>query len=289
MPTCATSCSWRAACGSTPGRPPGGAACFDCDGDGVFGIPDLFCCAREILHGPGTPHDSTHVETSLQITFDAPQPEGDGISIRVRVKGIGKLDAALLRLRYPANRWQLLPPSDTDPGIPAGWLPLTDASEAGLLRLGALRLSDQAADELSYQLHALPVPGAPAGGTLTVEGADLSAPDGAMLTPGSALPTAVLAPVGPPPTVVELSAARPNPFTHSTTFAISLPRDADVDLAVHDIAGRRVATLTNGRLPAGRRDFTWNGAGARDGVYFVRLTVDGQVLSTRAALLRGGN
>jgi flagellar hook assembly protein FlgD len=94
--------------------------------------------------------------------------------------------------------------------------------------------------------------------------------------------------VAGPITVVELAPPRPNPFTLSTTFAISLPADADVDLTVHDLAGRRVTTLAHGRLGAGRREFTWDGAGARDGVYFVRLTVDGRVLSTRVALLKGG-
>jgi hypothetical protein len=69
---------------------------------------------------------------------------------------------------------------------------------------------------------------------------------------------------------------------------VSLPREADVDLAVLDLAGRRVATLASGRQPAGRRDFTWSGAGAREGLYFVQLRVEGKVYSTRVALVRNG-
>jgi hypothetical protein len=32
--------------------------------------------------------------------------------------------------------------------------------------------------------------------------------------------------------------------------------------------------------------FQWDGAGARGGIYYVRLSVNGQVRSTRVALLR---
>ena len=266
---------------------PGDGLCFDCDGDGTFGIPDLFCCAREILHGPVISHDSTQVDPGLTVSMDAPSRDGDAVRVRLHVSGAGSLGAALLRLRYPADRWRVLPPSDLDAGFAAGWLPLVDASEAGLLRVGALRLGDAGASELVYELRAVPIPGAPQSGTLSVEGADLAAKDGTMLRPAAALPSAEISPDAAA-SVLELALARPNPFTRSTTFAIGLPREADVDLAVHDLAGRRIATLAHGRLAAGRRSYTWDGSGARDGVYFVRLAVDGRVLSTRVALLRGG-
>jgi hypothetical protein len=55
---------------------------------------------------------------------------------------------------------------------------------------------------------------------------------------------------------------------------------------VHDLAGRRVATLARGLYAPGQSLFTWDGAGVRDGLYFVQLSVNGQVRSTRVALLR---
>jgi hypothetical protein len=275
-------CLGRAA-GDTSSR----AACYDCDGDSTFGIPDLFCCAREILRGPGISHDSTHVQPGLSVSLDPLVHDGDAIRVLLRVRGASGLGAALLRVRYPADRWQLSPTAHADPRAPAGWLPLTDASEAGLLRVGALRLAEVAADELVVELRAVPIAGAEQSGTLSVEGADLTSPTGAALAPAGALPSASLSVAGPV-TVVELAPPRPNPFTLSTTFAIGLPAESDVDLTVHDLAGRRVTTLAHGRLGAGRREFTWDGAGARDGVYFVRLTVNGRVLSTRVALLKGG-
>jgi hypothetical protein len=264
----------------------GGALCHDCDHDGTFGIPDLFCCAREILGGPGVPGDSAHVRDGLVVTMDPPVQEGAGMRVRVRVSGAGSLGAALLRLRYPADRWRV-EPSEMTTDFAAGWLPLVDANEAGLLKLGSLRLSDAAGDELVFELHAQPLDGIGGAGSLTVEGADLTSPDGAVYAPSAALPSAELSPA-PLAASVELSPARPNPFGRSTSFVVSLPRDAAVELSVHDLAGRRVATLAQGRLAAGRRTFTWDGAQAHDGVYFVRLAVDGRVLSTRVALLREG-
>ncbi len=269
----------------------GHSVCFDCDGDGSFGIPDVFCCAREILRGPGTPRDSARIDGTLQVTLDTPEPVGDELRLRVRVRGARALDAALLRLRFPADRWRVSAPLEANAAPSAEWLPLVDGTEAGRLVLGALRLAPSDIDELVYVLRAERIAGAGTGGTLVVEGADLTAADGSALRPATALPSAELAAATPPSTpasVVELSAASPNPFARSTTFSVSLPRDADVDLAVHDLAGRRVATLVQGRLGAGRRTFTWNGAGARDGLYFVRLSVDGRVFSNRVALLRDG-
>ncbi len=261
--------------------------CFDCDRDGSFGIPDLFCCAHEILGGSGVPGDGAVVHGGLSVSMDPPVAEGSGVRVRVRVQGAAALGAALLRLRYPADRWRVTSPAGSDAGFAAGWLPLIDDHDAGLLRVGALRLADSADGELMYDLHAEPLDGMGAAGSLVVEGADLTSSDGAVYTPASALPSAELSPA-PLAATIELSPARPNPFGRATSFAVSLPRDAAVELSVHDLAGRRIALLAQGRLAAGRRTFTWDGGGARDGLYFVRLSIAGRVLSTRVALLRAG-
>ena len=71
-----------------------------------------------------------------------------------------------------------------------------------------------------------------------------------------------------------------------------MPRAAQAQLAVHDLGGRRIATLFSGRLAAGTREFTWDGradggSAAPNGVYFLRLAAGGQVVSKKVALLRG--
>jgi flagellar hook assembly protein FlgD len=72
----------------------------------------------------------------------------------------------------------------------------------------------------------------------------------------------------------------PNPFNPSTDILFSLPRDADVDLRIYDVAGRLVKTLVAARRPAGAHRERWDGRddagrGAASGVYFVRLRADG--------------
>ena len=81
-----------------------------------------------------------------------------------------------------------------------------------------------------------------------------------------------------------LSAARPNPASGATSFVVSLPAAGNVDLAMYDLAGRRVATLWRGPLLAGSRAFTWEPGRVASGVYFARLVVDGEVRSSRVTL-----
>jgi len=83
--------------------------------------------------------------------------------------------------------------------------------------------------------------------------------------------------------------AWPNPFHGRTTFHFTLPRAAVACLRVYDVAGREVATLIEGPLPAGPHDATWTGAGAAgplpSGLYFCRLGVRGGGALVRRAVL----
>ncbi len=77
----------------------------------------------------------------------------------------------------------------------------------------------------------------------------------------------------------------PNPARSSVEFALDLERGSDVDLALFDTAGRRVATIFHGHRAAGPGTVQWNGrdaAGAKlaSGVYFARLSgADGSRLT----------
>ena len=68
----------------------------------------------------------------------------------------------------------------------------------------------------------------------------------------------------------------PNPFRNQTQIHYSLPVQCHVKLGVFDIAGRQVASVVDGPVPAGRHELTWqsrnsNGAQVSAGVYFVRM------------------
>jgi len=93
---------------------------------------------------------------------------------------------------------------------------------------------------------------------------------------------------GPPAIVVALSAA-PNPFNPATTLSFDLPDAASVELAVFDVAGRRVATLLDGFVAAGVQSVRWSGRSddgflLPSGTYFARLDA-GRVSSTRKIVL----
>ncbi len=78
----------------------------------------------------------------------------------------------------------------------------------------------------------------------------------------------------------------PNPAANSVSIAFELPEPQSVSLAVYDLAGRRVATLSEGELPAGRHTVSWNCAGESSGVYLLRLETAGAALSRRVVIGR---
>jgi hypothetical protein len=74
-----------------------------------------------------------------------------------------------------------------------------------------------------------------------------------------------------------LGPAQPNPFRAGTRIRFVMPRAGDVRLTVHDLAGRRVATLAQGHRNAGPHDVSWNGRSNQGGrvpagIYFLRLS-----------------
>jgi flagellar hook capping protein FlgD len=96
--------------------------------------------------------------------------------------------------------------------------------------------------------------------------------------------------VGGPVSALRLAPAAPNPFRARTTLRWSLPTAGDVRLRVHDVAGRVIRTLQNGRLAAGEHSAVWDqrdDAGHRvaPGLYFVRFEAAGRSLGQKVILL----
>ncbi|MCK4679960.1 T9SS type A sorting domain-containing protein, partial [bacterium] len=84
---------------------------------------------------------------------------------------------------------------------------------------------------------------------------------------------------------------RPNPFNPVTKIAFSMPATAEAKLAVFDIAGRRVTTLVDREVEAGRHEVVWNGTNeagepVASGVYFSRLTAMGEEHTAKMVLLK---
>jgi hypothetical protein len=96
---------------------------------------------------------------------------------------------------------------------------------------------------------------------------------------------------GPRPVGARLDQNVPNPFNPSTRIEFALPAQCSVDLAVFDIAGRRVRTLLAGSLSAGPHHCLWDGrddSGSRiaSGLYVYRLKTPEGVLARRMVMAR---
>ena len=87
-----------------------------------------------------------------------------------------------------------------------------------------------------------------------------------------------------------LATPLPNPSRGPATFEFTIPSAGSVDLSVLDLAGRRLARLQNGLLPAGPHRVQWSGRDAADrrlepGVYWVSLEFHGERRSRRLAIV----
>jgi hypothetical protein len=94
----------------------------------------------------------------------------------------------------------------------------------------------------------------------------------------------------PEPAVSSLR-AYPNPFRAETMVAFRLPRAMDAEIAVYDLAGRRVRQLRSGAAASGESRVAWDGRGesgrrAPAGVYWVRLRGESVEDARRVVLLR---
>ncbi len=68
-----------------------------------------------------------------------------------------------------------------------------------------------------------------------------------------------------------LSQNYPNPFNPSTTIEFSLPISDNVQIEIYNIAGQKIETLLNKRMPAGDHKMEYNARNLASGVYLYRI------------------
>ncbi len=86
-----------------------------------------------------------------------------------------------------------------------------------------------------------------------------------------------------------MMAAYPNPFNGRCTIPITVQEGEPVRLLIYDVQGRRVKSLVNGPLDAGRHEITWDGTDhhgklAASGVYYANL-LQGEFATTQKVSL----
>jgi len=84
-----------------------------------------------------------------------------------------------------------------------------------------------------------------------------------------------------PPLRLVLQPAIAHAAIGAIALTLDLPASGPVELTAHDLLGRRIATLADGWMPAGRQIRTWSPRGVTAGVYFLRLRAGGEVRSAR--------
>lgn len=89
----------------------------------------------------------------------------------------------------------------------------------------------------------------------------------------------------PLPTEFGLSQNYPNPFNPTTKIEFALPKQSHVTLEVYNLLGQRIATLSDEIKPAGYHAFEFDANGYSSGLYFYRMTANGNVTFMKKMVL----
>lgn len=77
----------------------------------------------------------------------------------------------------------------------------------------------------------------------------------------------------------------PNPFNPSLSVVVALPEAADLTVTVHNLLGREVERIAQGKHPAGFNAFTFDGSNLASGIYFVHASVPNKFRSVKKVVL----
>jgi len=82
----------------------------------------------------------------------------------------------------------------------------------------------------------------------------------------------------------------PNPFNSDTEIRYTLQQKGNVQLIIYNLQGQPVRTLVTGYCQSGEYTTRWNGcddtgAPLSSGIYFYRLTIDGQAAATKRLVM----
>ena len=93
------------------------------------------------------------------------------------------------------------------------------------------------------------------------------------------------------PKAMAIARIAPNPFNPRTTIHFDVAKSSQIWLGIYDVAGRLVKDLVSGTLTPGRHKAVWDGRdrsgrAAAAGVYFVRMTGEGNALTEKMVLAK---
>lgn len=99
-------------------------------------------------------------------------------------------------------------------------------------------------------------------------------------------PTIVSNEVNEGPESFSLYQNYPNPFNPTTNIRYSVAESGNVNIAVYNLMGQKVAELVNETKAAGAYNVTWNASQMASGMYYYRLTSSGQTFTRKMTLIK---
>lgn len=88
------------------------------------------------------------------------------------------------------------------------------------------------------------------------------------------------------PEEFSLSQNYPNPFNPSTVISYGLPVDANINISIYNLLGKKVSTLVNEFQPAGSYNVTFNAANLPSGTYIYTINAGTYVSSRKMVLMK---
>jgi hypothetical protein len=245
----------------------------------VPGTPEMLEFIVADVNSDGV-DDLLALDSSLRLGVAHLNLDASGVALEPRSLTLTCTDGRGLQARLEPGLdgpWRL------EASFPAGWRTLVEDGRAAAGELesdGGVWILTLAADELAAW-------GRPSALRLTVARTDgrLESHQEAVAAPCA--PEAV---GGGPALPVWLAGPWPNPGNPLIRASFHLPREGFARVAVLDLAGRCVAVLADGNLPAGDHEVRWDGRSpggvAAAGVYLLRIETVSGWLSRKLVLLK---
>ena len=78
----------------------------------------------------------------------------------------------------------------------------------------------------------------------------------------------------------------PNPGNAEFRMDLELPVSGEVEAAIYDLSGRRVAMIHDGVLPAGLRTLSWDASDITSGIYLLRVESADNIQTRKMVVLK---
>jgi hypothetical protein len=182
-----------------------------------------------------------------------------GFAASREIDGLVEVDAATLSSRLGGSAGAGILPLQT-PGVALTLL--IESHDRPLLSIREAQLVDNHGQNLPFEITSGPAEG---------DGHDGNGVNGAG---------------GERPQAFTLEQNYPNPFNPATSIRYALPEASDVQLAVYNISGQRIATLVRASQPAGTYEVSFDASNLSSGVYLYRLTAGGFTQTRQMMLVK---